>query len=207
MLATETTHASAVPQTTAIGRTAKTYRTPRLSTGTYGFRSSIAPVTTATAAALASRPRASLFISLTVLPRTACDLVAQGDQVAALECSAVNRDDDRGDQDRDDVRDLDYGGDRRGGGGLVRIADRGARDRGGVSFGALAAVGAVLDELLRVVPGAAARGHRDREEETRDDRADQQAAEHADVDQTDDDRERDRDDRGDDHRLDRRAGD
>ena len=46
---------------------------------------------------------------------------------------------------------------------------------GGVRLGALAAVGAVLDQLLRVVPGAAARGHRDREEETGHDRADQQA--------------------------------
>ena len=64
------------------------------------------------------------------------------------------------------------------GGVLVRVADRVAGDRGGVGLGALAAVGAVLDQLLRVVPGAAAGGHRDREEEAGDDRADQQAAEH-----------------------------
>ena len=49
---------------------------------------------------------------------------------------------------------------------------------GSVGLGALAAVGAVLDQLLRVVPGAAAGGHRDGEEEPGDDRPDQEAAEH-----------------------------
>ena len=62
---------------------------------------------------------------------------------------------------------------------LYGIADGVAGDGGGVGLRALAAVGAVLDQLLRVVPGAAARGHRDREEEARHDRPDQQAAEHA----------------------------
>ena len=90
---------------------------------------------------------------------------------------------------------------------LVGIADRVAGDRGGVGVGALAAVEAVLDQLLRVVPGAAARGHRDREEEAGDDRADEQAAEHPRVDDADDDREGDRDQRRQEHRLDRRAGD
>ena len=90
---------------------------------------------------------------------------------------------------------------------LYGIADGVAGDRRGVRLGALAAVGAVLDRLLRVVPGAAARGHRDREEETGDDRADQQAAEHLDADDPDDDREADRDQRRREHRLDRRARD
>ena len=90
---------------------------------------------------------------------------------------------------------------------LVRIADGVARDPGGVRLGALAAVGTVLDQLLRVVPGAAARGHRDREEEAGDDRADQQAAEHLRADDADHDREHDRDRRGKHHPLDRRGGD
>src|SRR5712691_1975901 len=91
--------------------------------------------------------------------------------------SAVDRNEQRDDQDRDDVRDLDHRVDRRAGGVLVRVADGVPGDGCGVSIGALAAVRTVLDQLLRVVPGAAARRHRDREEESRHDRPDQQAAE------------------------------
>src|SRR5689334_10168952 len=79
----------------------------------------------------------------------------------------------RNDQDCHDVSDLDHRIDRGAGGVLVGVADGVAGDRGGVGFGALAAVGAVLDQLLGVVPGAAARGHRDRGEEADDDDADQ----------------------------------
>src|SRR6185436_16442016 len=46
----------ASPQSTATGRTAKRYSTARLSTGTCGFSSSIAPVTAATSATLTSTP-------------------------------------------------------------------------------------------------------------------------------------------------------
>jgi hypothetical protein len=67
------------------------------------------------------------------------------------------------------VGDLDHRVDRGAGGVLVGIADGVARDRGVVRVGALAAVRAVLDRLLRVVPGAAACGHRDREEEAGND--------------------------------------
>src|ERR1022692_2798573 len=105
--------------------------------------------------------------------------------------SAVDRNDERDDQDRHDVRDLDHRVDRRPGGVLVGIADGVAGDGGGVSLGALATVEAVLDQLLRVVPRAAARGHRDREEQAGDDRADEQAAEHLGTDDPDDDREED----------------
>ena len=63
------------------------------------------------------------------------------------------------------------------GGVLERVADGVAGDRRGVGLGALAAVGAVLDQLLRVVPRAAARGHHHGEEQADDDDADQQAAE------------------------------
>ena len=69
------------------------------------------------------------------------------------------------------------------GGVLVGIADRVAGDRRGMGLGALAAEGAVLDQLLGVVPGAAAGGHRDGHEEADDDHADQQAAERLDADQ------------------------
>ena len=90
---------------------------------------------------------------------------------------------------------------------LYGITDRVARDARGMGLGALAAVGAVLDQLLRVVPRAAARGHRDREEETGHDRADQEPAEHLGLDDPDDDRDRDRDERRQQHAPDRRAGD
>ena len=90
---------------------------------------------------------------------------------------------------------------------LYGIADGVARDRGVVRLGALAAVRAVLDRLLRVVPGAAACGHRDREEEAGDDRADQEAAEHPRVDDPDDDREADRHERRQQHAAERRLRD
>ena len=63
------------------------------------------------------------------------------------------------------------------GGVLVGIADRVAGHRRLVGLGALAAVVAFLDVLLGVVPGAAARGHRDRDEQAGDDRAEQHRAE------------------------------
>ena len=74
------------------------------------------------------------------------------------------------------------------GGVLVGVADGVAGDRGRVRLGALAAVLAVLDQLLGVVPRAAAGGHRDRGEEAHDDHADQQAAERLVGEQADDDR-------------------
>jgi hypothetical protein len=55
------------------------------------------------------------------------------------------------------------------GGVLVGVADRVAGDRRLVGGRALAAVRAVLDQLLGVVPGAATRRHRDGQEEARDD--------------------------------------
>src|SRR3546814_10669463 len=55
--------------------------------------------------------------------------------------------------------------DRRPGGVLVGITDRIAGHGGLVGFRALAAVMAVLDVLLGIVPGTAARGHRDRDED------------------------------------------
>ena len=60
---------------------------------------------------------------------------------------------------------------------LYGIADGVAGHRRLVGVGTLAAVVAVFDVLLGVVPGAAAGGHRDRDEETGDDGADQHAAE------------------------------
>src|SRR5829696_2982056 len=78
---------------------------------------------------------------------------------------AVDRDEQRDDQDRDDIGDLDHRVDRGAGGVLVGVADGVAGDGRCMGLGALAAVGPVLDQLLRVVPGAAAGGHRDREEE------------------------------------------
>src|SRR3954447_4042809 len=68
-------------------------------------------------------------------------------------------------QQRDDVRHLDHRVDRRAGRVLVGVTNRVARDGRGVGLGALAAELAVLDQLLRVVPRAAARRHRDGGEE------------------------------------------
>ena len=68
-------------------------------------------------------------------------------------------------QQRHDVGDLDHRVHRGPGGVLVGIADRVAGHRRLVGLGALAAVMAVLDVFLGVVPGAAARGHRDRDEQ------------------------------------------
>src|ERR1044072_653800 len=115
--------------------------------------------------------------------------------------------DDRDDQDGDDVGHLDHRVDRRAGRVLVGVADGVAGDRGGMGLGALAAEGAVLGQLLRVVPGTAAGGHRDRGEEADDDDADQQAAERVDAEQADDDRDHDRDQRRQDHLFLRRQGD
>src|SRR3954447_2428092 len=72
---------------------------------------------------------------------------------------------DRQQQDRDDVGDLDHRVDRRPRGVLVRIADRVAGHRCLVRLRPLAAVMAFLDVFLGVVPGAAARGHRDCDEQ------------------------------------------
>ena len=72
---------------------------------------------------------------------------------------------------------------------------------------ALAAVVAVLDVLLGVVPGAAAGAHRDRDEQAGDDRAHQQAAERRRAEQqADQDRHDHRQQRRDHHFLDRRRG-
>src|SRR3954451_8815981 len=67
-------------------------------------------------------------------------------------------------QQSDDVGDLDHRVDGRAGGVLVGIAARVAGHRGFMRFRAFAAVIAVLDILLGIVPGAAARGHRDGDE-------------------------------------------
>jgi hypothetical protein len=118
-------------------------------------------------------------------------------------------------QQRHDVDDLDQRVDGRARGVLVRIADGVAGHRRLVGVGTLAAEVAFLDVLLGVVPGAAAGAHRDRDEQARDDRADQQAAERLDafarahqrVDaEGHDHRHQDRQQRGDDHLLDRRLG-
>ena len=69
---------------------------------------------------------------------------------------AAISDQERDDQEGHDVGDLDHRVDGRAGGVLVGVADGVAGDRGGVGLGALAAVLAVLDQLLGVVPGAAA---------------------------------------------------
>src|SRR5690606_35458929 len=72
------------------------------------------------------------------------------------------------DEQGDDVDDLDQRVDRGAGGILVGIADGIAGDRRLVGFRALAAMVAVLDVLLGVVPGAAAGAHRDRDEQAGD---------------------------------------
>ena len=74
-------------------------------------------------------------------------------------------------------------------------------------IGALAAVVAVLDVLLGVVPGAAAGSHRDGDEKTGDDGAHQQAAERRRTqDHADDDRDQHRQERRHDHFANGRLG-
>ena len=67
--------------------------------------------------------------------------------------------DDRHQQDRDDVRDLDERVDGRTGGVFIRITDGVARHGGLVGIAALAAEIPFLDELLGVVPRTAAGRH------------------------------------------------
>src|SRR5215217_2084433 len=102
-------------------------------------------------------------------------------------------DQERDDQQSHDVCDLDHRVDGWAGGVLVRVADRVAGDRGGVGLRALSAVLAVLDQLLGVVPGAAACRHRDGGEEADHDHADQESAEGLGREQTDHRRDDDRD--------------
>src|SRR6188768_2044366 len=83
---------------------------------------------------------------------------AGGGNMVSPALLAVNRGDDRDDQDGDDVGDLEHRVDRGASGVLVGIAHRVARDGGRMGLRTLAAERAVLDRLLRVVPGASARG-------------------------------------------------
>ncbi len=85
-----------------------------------------------------------------------------------------------------------------------------------MGFAALAAVMAILDVLLGIVPRAAARSHRDSDEKARDDHAEQQCtqclegiglARNGFDDEIDDDRREHRQQRRDHHLLDRRLGD
>src|SRR3954453_14856961 len=64
-------------------------------------------------------------------------------------------DDGRRDEHGHQVHHLDGRVDRRAGSALERVADRVTDDGRGVRLAALAAVVAVLDHLLRVVPGTA----------------------------------------------------
>ena len=66
----------------------------------------------------------------------------------------LQADDRRQDQQRHQVHHLDQRVERRAGGVLERVADGVADDRGLVGLGALAALVAVLDVLLGVVPRA-----------------------------------------------------
>ena len=89
----------------------------------------------------------------------------------------------REDQQRHDVRDLDHRVDGRASGVLVGIADGVARHGSLMRFGALHVPPsvlideAVLEGFLRVVPGAAARRHGDGDEQPRHDHAEQHRAE------------------------------
>ena len=100
----------------------------------------------------------------------------QADQTEEPEMGVIEVE-DRGDgQQRDHVHDLDQGVQGRAGGVFERVADGIAGDRRLVRLGPLAAIEAVLDRLLGVVPGAAGVGHEDGEELADDDHARQVAA-------------------------------
>src|SRR5690242_10307842 len=111
------------------------------------------------------------------------------------------------DQQRHDIDDLDERIDRRAGRVLVGIADGVARDRGLVRVRSLAAVVAVLDVFLGVVPGSASCAHRDGDEQSRDDGTHEHAAERLrPKNEADDDRHQHRQERWDNHLLDRGEG-
>ena len=80
-------------------------------------------------------------------------------------------------QKGDNVDDLNQRVDCRAGRVLVGVAHGIAGDRGFVCIGALAAVVALFDILFRIVPGAAAGTHRNRDEKAGDDGAHQDATE------------------------------
>src|SRR5260370_16848296 len=85
---------------------------------------------------------------------------------------------DRGaDQDGNDIDDFDHWVDRGPGGVLVGIAGGVACDGGRMRLRSLAAVVAVLDVLLGVVPGATTRRHLDRQEDPGHDSPNEHAAE------------------------------
>ncbi len=92
-------------------------------------------------------------------------------------------DDGRRDQHRHQVHDLDQRVDRRAGGVLERVTDGVTDDGRRVGLGALAAVDAVLDHLLRVVPGATGVGEEDRHQHAGADRAGEVAGQRADAEQ------------------------
>ena len=98
-------------------------------------------------------------------------------------------DDCRRDQHRHQVHHLDQRVDGRAGGVLERVTD-GVTDHGGrVRLGTLAAVDAVLDQLLGVVPGTTGVGQEHRHQGAGGDRAAQVAGQRADA-QAEADRDR-----------------
>src|SRR5208337_2589982 len=84
-------------------------------------------------------------------------------------------DQQRHDEQGHDVDHLDHGVHGGAGGVLVRVAHGVAGDRGFMGIGALAAVEAVFDGLLGVIPGAAAGGHGNGQEQAGDNGADEHA--------------------------------
>src|SRR5512135_1041146 len=104
-------------------------------------------------------------------------------------------------QQRHDVDDLDHRVDGRAGGVLVGVADGVAGYRRLMGVGTLAAEVAVLDVLLRVIPGAAAGGHRDSDEEAGDYRADEHAADRLRAEDEADDYRGEHGEQGRDHHL------
>src|SRR4051794_8175852 len=149
MLATAVADARPIPQSTATGITASSYKTARLRTGTWASSTAIAMLTSATAPVAAGTPtrrsrRVVISANGTPLPGVGVPGLERGP--ARRSASAVNRDDEGDDQDRDDVGDFDHRIDRRARRVLVGVTDGVARDRRGVRLGALAAVLAVLDQ-------------------------------------------------------------
>src|ERR1700730_6875612 len=117
-------------------------------------------------ASFEARKRAHLRMTATNLnkkPRGS----RRGVFVLILYCRSVRQ--DRQQQERHDVGDLDHRVDGGTGRVLVGLADGVAGYRRLVRLRALAAIMAVLAVLLGVVPGAAARGHQDRDEQAGDD--------------------------------------
>src|SRR5262245_26197749 len=103
-------------------------------------------------------------IKQSVLSYDTQNALASGEGISLRRSLKENRDD----QNREDIDDLDHRIDRRTSGIFVRVADRVTGDCRLVCKGTFASEVAFFNELFGVVPRSAAGGHRDRDKKAGD---------------------------------------